>query len=138
MLNSTDAFKPEVNRGFIWKVSLIAGLAGILYGYDMGIIAAALVYVRGSFSLSTQMEEVVVSVVLVGAMLGAVLGGTIADRIGRRATLVWGGGIFIVGSILAPLSPNVATLILARGILGLAIGFTSVTAPIALSASRFL
>lgn len=133
MLNSTDAFKPEVNRGFIWKVSLIAGLAGILYGYDMGIIAAALVYVRGSFSLSTQMEEVVVSVVLVGAMLGAVLGGTIADRIGRRATLVWGGSIFIVGSILAPLSPNVATLILARGILGLAIGFTSVTAPVYVS-----
>jgi MFS family permease len=60
-------------------------------------------------------------------------GGTIADRIGRRATLVWGGGIFIVGSILAPLSPNVATLILARGILGLAIGFTSVTAPVYVS-----
>src|SRR5260370_33886820 len=69
----------------MWKVSLIAGLAGILYGYDMGIIAAALVYVRGSFSLSTQMEEVGVSVVLVGAMLGAVLGGTMPDSTGRKA-----------------------------------------------------
>src|SRR5260370_30465772 len=105
-------------------------MAGILYEYDMGIIAAALVYVRGSFSLSTQMEEVVVSVVLVGAMLGAVLGGTIADRIGRRATLVWGRSIFIVGAILGPLSAHVATLMLARRILGLAIGFTSVTAPV--------
>jgi sugar porter (SP) family MFS transporter len=66
-------------------------------------------------------------------MLGAIAGGTIADRIGRRSTLIWGGIIFIVGSILAPLAPNVAMLIVARAILGLAIGFTSVTAPVYVS-----
>jgi len=124
---------PQVKRGFLWKVSLIAGLGGILYGYDMGIIAAALIFVRSSFQLSTQMEEIVVSIVLVGAMLGAIAGGAIADRIGRRATLLWGGAIFIVGSFLAPLSPDVATLIAARTLLGIAIGFTSVTAPIYVS-----
>ena len=131
--DSIVASQTKVKRGFIWKVSLIAGLGGILYGYDMGIIAAALIFVRDSFRLSTRMEEVVVSVVLIGAMLGALVGGSIADRIGRRATLVWGGGIFIVGSILAPLSPNVATLIVARALLGMAIGFTSVTAPVYVS-----
>jgi len=123
----------HVNRSFIWRVSLIAGLGGILYGYDMGIIAAALIFVRESFGLSTRMEEWVVSIVLVGAMLGAVAGGSIADRIGRRATLLWGGGIFIAGSILAPLSPNVDTLIVARALLGIAIGFTSVTSPVFVS-----
>lgn len=99
----------------------------------MGIIAAALIFVRSSFALSTQMEEVVVSVVLIGAMVGAIMGGTIADRAGRRATLVLGGLIFIAGSIMAPLSPNVGTLIAARALLGLAIGFTSVTAPVYVS-----
>lgn len=122
-----------MDRGFLWKVSLIAGLGGILYGYDMGIIAAAMLFVRNTFHLSTKMEEATVSVVLVGAMLGAIVGGTVADRIGRRATLVWGGVIFIVGSILAPLAPTVWVLILARAILGLAIGFTSVTAPVYVS-----
>jgi len=122
-----------VNRGFIWKVSCIAGLGGILYGFDMGIIAAAMIFVRSSFALSRQMEEIVVSVVLIGAMVGAITGGTIADRIGRRNTLVWGGVIFIIGSILAPLSPNVGTLIAARALLGVAIGFTSVTAPVYVS-----
>jgi SP family galactose:H+ symporter-like MFS transporter len=130
---SIVASQTKVKPGFIWKVSFIAGLGGILYGYDMGIIAAALIFVRDSFRLSTRMEEVVVSVVLIGAMLGALVGGSIADRIGRRATLVWGGGIFIVGSILAPLSPNVAALIVARALLGMAIGFTSVTAPVYIS-----
>lgn len=122
-----------MNRRFLLKVSCIAGLGGLLYGYDMGIIAAALVFVRVSFGLSARMEELVVSVVLVGAMLGALLGGVIADRIGRRATLVWGGLIFIVGSVVAPWSPNVMTLIGARALLGIAIGFTSVTAPVYVS-----
>ena len=125
--------EPRVHRGFILKVSFIAGLGGILYGYDMGIIAAAQIFVRSSFSLSTQMEEVVVSVVLVGAMIGAVLGGSAADKYGRRLTLIWGGVLFIIGSIMAPISPNVGTLIAARLLLGLAIGFTSVTAPVYVS-----
>ena len=133
MSDSIVASPIHVNRGFIWRVSFIAGLGGILYGYDMGIIAAALIFVRDSFSLSTQMQEMVVSIVLVGAMLGAIIGGSVADRIGRRATLLWGGGLFILGSILAPLSPNVFTLIVARALLGLAIGFTSVTAPVYVS-----
>jgi sugar porter (SP) family MFS transporter len=125
--------RPQVKSAFLWKVSWIAGLGGLLYGFDMGIIAAALIFVRETFRLSTRMEELVVSIVLVGAMCGAIAGGAIADRIGRKATLLWGGAIFVVGSILAPLSPDVATLIAARALLGVAIGFTSVTAPVYVS-----
>ncbi|MGA2807747.1 MAG: sugar porter family MFS transporter [Terracidiphilus sp.] len=131
--DSETELQTHVRRGFIWKVSLIAGLGGILYGFDMGVIAAALIFVRETFSLSMRMEEVVVSVVLVGAMSGALAGGAIADIIGRRATLLWGGGIFLAGSLLAPASPNVAVLILSRALLGVAIGFTSVTAPVYVS-----
>lgn len=134
--NSTRTEKPtetHVRRGFLGRVSLIAGLGGILYGFDMGIIAAVLVFVRESFALSTRMEEIVVSVVLIGAMSGAIAGGSIADRIGRRSTLVWGGIIFLAGSLLAFWSPDVTILIGARGLLGIAIGFTSVTAPVYVS-----
>jgi len=125
--------KPRVNQGFLARISFIAALGGVLYGYDMGIIAAAVIFVKNSFALSTGMEELVVSIVLVGAMIGAMVGGAVADRIGRRATLVWAAGIFIAGSVLAPLSPNVATLIVARAIIGMGIGFTSVTAPVYVS-----
>src|SRR5580658_9077286 len=124
---------PRVNRGFILRISSIAALGGVLYGYDMGIIAAAAIFVKRTFALSTLMEEWVVSIVLIGAMMGASVGGAVADRIGRRATLVWAGGIFIVGSLLAPLSANVFVLIVARAIIGIGIGFTSVTAPVYVS-----
>lgn len=127
------AVQTRVRNSFLWKVCFIAGLGGILYGFDMGIIAAALIFIRESFSLSTRMEEIVVSVVLVGAMAGALAGGSIADRIGRRTTLLWGGAIFLAGSLLAPASPNAFTLIVARALLGVAVGFTSVTAPVYVS-----
>lgn len=133
MQQDKNNVKPQVRSGFIWRVSFIAGLGGILYGYDMGIIAAALIFVRSAFNLSTAMQELVVSIVLVGAMVGAIYGGAIADRIGRKGTLLWGSAVFIFGSILAPLSPNVGTLIAARMLLGIAIGFTSVTAPVYVS-----
>ena len=125
--------QPLVNRGFIFRISAIAALGGVLYGYDMGIIAAAALFVKRSFTLSTLMEELVVSIVLIGAMIGAIVGGAVADRIGRRATLVWAAGIFILGSVLAPLSTGVTMLIVARAIIGVGIGFTSVTAPVYVS-----
>lgn len=125
--------QPYVNQAFIRRVSFIAGLGGILYGFDMGVIAAALIYVRDAFHLSTWMQEVLVIAVLIGVMIGALIGGTVADRVGRRKTLVWGGILFIAGSILAPLSPNVYVLFIARTLLGIAVGFTSVTAPVYVS-----
>jgi hypothetical protein len=103
----TAISQPLVRHGFFWKVSFIAGFGGILYGYDMGIIAAALIFVRSTFSLSTRMEEVVVSVVLVGSMIGAVLGGTFADRARQARHTHMGRRHLIIGSVLAPLSPNV-------------------------------
>ena len=132
-MNDPAAIQPYVNQAFIRRVSFIAGLGGILYGFDMGVIAAALIYVRDSFHLSTVMQEVLVIAVLVGVMIGALVGGTVADRIGRRKTLIWGAILFIVGSILAPLSPNVYVLFVARALLGIAVGFTSVTAPVYVS-----
>ena len=127
------AEQPVVRRAFLLRVSFIAGLGGILYGFDVGIIAAALLFVRNTFALSTHLEEIVVSVVPAGTMVGAIVGGILSDRLGRRVTLLWSGVIFIVGSILAPLSPNVGALIAARSLLGFAIGFTSVTAPVYVS-----
>lgn len=133
MLTSKHGQQATIQRTFLYKVSFIAGLGGLLYGFDMGIIAAALIYVRESFSLSTRMEEWVVSSVLVGAMTGALVGGYIADRAGRRFTLLLGGLIFVLGSLLAFAAPNAGVLIAARVLLGLAIGFSSVTAPVYVS-----
>ena len=133
MPDSLVSARPHANRAFIIRISCIAGLGGVLYGYDMGIIAAAILFVKHSFPISTEVEQLIVSIVLVGAIGGALVGGAVADRIGRRATLVWASVVFIAGSLLAPLAPNAITLIIARVIIGAGIGFTSVTAPVYVS-----
>lgn len=133
MPDSHVSARLNVNRGFIVRISCIAGLGGVLYGYDMGIIAAAILFVKRSFPISTAVEQLIVSIVLVGAIGGALIGGVVADRIGRRATLVWASVIFIAGSLLAPLAPSALALIIARVIIGAGIGFTSVTAPVYVS-----
>lgn len=117
----------------ISKISLIAGLGGLLYGYDMGIIAAAMVFLRTAFHLSTESQSWVVSIVLVGAMAGALTGGALADGWGRRPTMMAGGILFVAGSTLAMFAPSVAVIIVARALLGIAVGFNSVTAPVYVS-----
>src|SRR5260370_39232677 len=89
--------KPQVNHSFLARISFIAALGGVLYGYDMGIIAAAIIFVRHSFALSTLMEELVVSIVLVGAMAGAMVGGAACGPNGRAAGPVGGGGNLFAG-----------------------------------------
>ncbi len=80
MADIRSSSAPHVNHRFILRVSSIAALGGVLYGYDMGIIAAAEIFVKRSFALTTVVEELVVSVVLIGAMIGAIVGGAVADQ----------------------------------------------------------
>jgi SP family galactose:H+ symporter-like MFS transporter len=60
----------------------------MLFGYDTGVISGALLFVRQSFGLSSTMQELVVSAVLIGAVVGAIVGGILADRLGRRKMII--------------------------------------------------
>ena len=74
-------------------------------------------------------QGLVVSAVTFGALFGALAGGTSSDTIGRRRTNIVAGLSFILGSVLSAIAPNVEVLIVSRVIIGLAIGLTSVAAP---------
>ena len=88
-------------------VALVAGLGGVMFGYDIGVIADAKVGVEKAAGLDEKnsgdltLIETIVSSVLVGSFVGA-LPGRLCDHIGRRWTNVWGGGLFIIGCWAAP------------------------------------
>ena len=88
--------KPATSR-FVTMVSWISALAGLLFGYDTGVISGAILFVQKDFSLSRVQEEVVVAAVLLGAVIGASFGGKLADRFGRRKILIQVGILFIIG-----------------------------------------
>lgn len=122
----------DVGR-FVTVVSWISALAGLLFGYDTGVISGAILFVKKDFSLNDFQEEVVVSAVLVGAVIGAIFGGKLADRFGRRNVLIQVGILFIIGAIGTALAPTPTWLAIGRVVVGIAIGVASFTAPLYIS-----
>jgi len=124
--------KPATNR-FVTMVSGISALAGLLFGYDTGVISGAILFVRKDFLLSTFQEEVVVAAVLLGAVAGAAFGGKLADALGRRKLLIHVAILFIIGAIGTALAPSPTLLAIGRVVVGVAIGIASFTAPLYIS-----
>jgi SP family galactose:H+ symporter-like MFS transporter len=116
-------------KGFVYYAVGIAALGGLLFGYDTGVVSGAILFITRQFSLSSTMEEIVVSAVLIGAVAGASLGGALTDRFGRRGLILLAGAIFIASSLGTALSPSVPWLIAARVVSGIAIGLASFISP---------
>ena len=92
----------------------IAALGGLLFGYDTGVISGALLFIRTEFALSPFMQGLVVAIALVGAATGAAVAGGLSDRFGRRMVILLTGIIFVLGSLVAALAPDLWVLILGR------------------------
>lgn len=114
----------------IYLVAAIAALAGLLFGFDTGIISGAMLFIQKDFPLTTLMKEFIVSSVLLGAMLGSIGTGYLADVFGRRPVILVISGLFILGTLVASLADSVAMIVLGRFCIGLAIGVGSYTAPL--------
>ena len=119
--------------GFVFAAAAFAALGGLLFGYDTGVISGALIFIRTQFGLSTFQQELVVSVVLVGAATGALSGGRLADLFGRRFMLIVTALIFVAGAIVCAAAPSLNFLVIGRLIVGLGIGFATSTVPIYIS-----
>ncbi len=120
-----------VSRGYLLYVaSAIAASGGLIFGYDLAVIGGAILFIRVEFGLPVILQEIVVASALLGAMLGAAGGGKIADRWGRRPTLLLIAGLGILGPIASSLAPNVSWLILGRILTGVCFGMASFVTPL--------
>ena len=114
-----------------WALS--ASLGGFAVGYNAGVIAGALLSVRGDLALTALQEGALASVLPLGAMVGGIVAGRIADGLGRRIALVTAAGLFVATGALAALAPGYAVLLVSRVAAGLAVGVASSVVPIYLS-----
>ncbi len=126
----TAAYK---SGAFVTVIAGISALAGLLFGYDTGVISGAILFVQEDFRLTTFQEEIVVSAVLLGAMIGAMAGGRLTDRFGRRNMLIQVAILFIIGAICTSFAPTMLWLSIGRVVVGVAIGIASFTAPLYIS-----
>lgn len=114
-------------------VYFAAGMAGLLFGLDQGVIAGALPFISQEWGLSSQQQEFVVSSMMVGAATGAIVASFLARGIGRKKSLIIGASLFIVGCVGSGMSLSASMLIGFRLILGLSVGIASYTAPLYLA-----
>ena len=133
MSATTVSTPPGSAGGFVYVAAAFAGLGGLLFGYDTGVISGAELFLKKDFTLTSFALEVIVSGVLVGAAIGALGGGRLADLYGRRKLLIATAIIFAIGAIICAAASSPAVLIIGRIIVGLGIGLSSGTVPVYIS-----
>ena len=118
-------------RIFLW--SLVSALAGFLFGFDTVVISGAEKTIQALWGLSPALHGLAMGAALWGTVLGSLLGSWPTDRFGRKATLLWIGVLFLIGSTWSAVTNDVYSFMVARFIGGLAIGVSTVAAPLYIS-----
>ena len=133
-MSTTNVEAARTHSGaFVFTVSAVSALAGLLFGYDTGVISGARLFFQEDFRLSTFWDSAVTSAALLGCLIGAAFSGRLADRFGRRSVLIQVACLFIVGALATALSPGAILLSIGRVVVGIAIGIASYTAPLYIS-----
>jgi sugar porter (SP) family MFS transporter len=120
-------------KSYFIIIAMVAALAGLLFGYDTGVISGAILFIRNDFQLSPLGNGMVVSSVLFGALVGALFSGRMTDYYGRKMILIVVSLLFVLGTLESALAPNEPALIMGRIAVGVAIGIASYAAPLYIS-----
>jgi len=110
-------------------ICLTASIGGLLFGFDTAVISGAINLVKSQFSLNALLEGWLVSSGLVGCIIGVFMTGILSDRIGRKKTMMWAGGMFFLSGIGCSFASSMTPLIAARVIGGIGVGMASVVSP---------
>jgi SP family galactose:H+ symporter-like MFS transporter len=112
---------------------ILAALAGLMFGLDIGVISGATQFIQVEFRITDHTIEWIVSAMMFGAAIGAAFAGWLSVRLGRKRSLILGATLFVAGSLLCGGAWSPDSLIAARFVLGLAIGIAAFTAPLYLA-----
>ncbi len=131
--NSVSA-APDDNKAFYNRFLLIvAGLGGLLYGVDVGIIAGALPYLQATSKFTSGQLSIVVAAVLLGSVISTLFAGLLADWMGRKWLMALSGVMFVVSIPMIALSQGYDALVFGRLLQGVSGGLIGVVVPLYLA-----
>ncbi|HTN06193.1 sugar porter family MFS transporter [Agriterribacter sp.] len=134
VLQIVEASPPsEGNTKYVYFVSIVAAVGGLLFGYDTAVIAGAIGFLQTKFELSPAMTGWAASSAIWGCVFGAVFAGHLSDRFGRKKILLLTAVLFAGSSIASALPENLTQFVLARFIGGLGVGAASILSPLYIS-----
>lgn len=126
---SSHSSSPPVNWGYLLPICLIATLGGLLFGFDTGVISGAIEPLTAKFGLDGAMKGWVSGCVIIGCAVGVLMVGPLADRFGRKMSMLLAATLFLISSIGTCVPQDIWTFIIFRFIGGLGIGVASITTP---------
>jgi SP family myo-inositol transporter-like MFS transporter 13 len=123
----------DSKAGYNRFLLLVAGLGGLLYGVDVGIIAGALPYLEATSGLNAGQLSIVVAAVLLGSVISTLFAGALADWIGRKPLMMLSGLLFVFSIPVIALSHGYESLVLGRLLQGISAGLIGVVVPLYLA-----
>ncbi|CAI9105719.1 OLC1v1004716C2 [Oldenlandia corymbosa var. corymbosa] len=134
----TECWRTTWKTPYIMRLALSAGIGGLLFGYDTGVISGAMLYIQNDFDevdRKTWLQETIVSMAVAGAIVGAAFGGWINDRFGRKISILAADVLFFAGAVVMAFAPAPWVIIIGRILVGLGVGMASMTSPLYISES---
>lgn len=116
----------QVTTSFYWYLAVLSCIGGFLFGYDTAVIGSVLDFIP--YELSNFATGYLVAGASLGAAAGALAAGPLTDRFGRKSLLIVDAGIYAVGALLSSVAGNTEILLIARTLIGLAVGADSAIA----------
>jgi MFS transporter, SP family, galactose:H+ symporter len=132
-MNTVAPALPAERKAAAVLTCVLAALAGLMFGLDIGVISGATQFIQAEFRVSDHTIEWIVSSMMFGAAIGAAGAGWLSVALGRKRSLILGAALFVAGSLLCGAAWSPEALVAARFVLGLAIGIAAFTAPLYLA-----
>ncbi len=154
-MNSTTVPTKSANHTYIMVLATVSAIAGLLFGFDIGVINGALPYIARTFHIitpvsksmavhyyhvfglfsvdGTVLKEFIVSAVPFGALIGAVISSKSSRILGRRGSIITTAFLFFLGTGFAAISLNTDMLLSGRLLMGFAVGLSAMVVPMYLS-----
>jgi SP family arabinose:H+ symporter-like MFS transporter len=120
-------------KSYIYKVSIVASLGGLLFGYDTAVIAGAIGFLQTKFNLTPAMTGWAASAAIWGCLFGAMFAGYFSDKYGRKKILIMTAVLFAVSAIGSAIPSNLTQFVIASFIGGVGVGAASMLAPLYIS-----
>jgi MFS transporter, SP family, solute carrier family 2 (myo-inositol transporter), member 13 len=133
MNGSHPSGSPAPKTGYNRFLLLVAGLGGLLFGVDVGIISGALPYLEATSGLNAGQLSFIVAAVLLGSVFSTLFAGALADSFGRKPMMTVSGLLFVISVPAIALSQGYATLIFGRILQGVSGGLIGVVVPLYLA-----
>jgi sugar porter (SP) family MFS transporter len=117
------------NSVYITGISFISALGGYLFGFDFAVISGALPFLRTQFGLSAWWEGFLTGSLALGCIIGCLIAGNLAERYGRKPSLMVAALIFAASSVGMAVAPSLAPFVAMRFAAGIGVGMASMLSP---------